>query len=140
MAAAWKTKVPSGSGYCTSTEKVVLCESKKEAVAAYDAQTEKRLWGSTRTRDRSVMLAVSVTRSLVVLSEGNRQVLRAVDLTTGKDRWNTRTIMGDSAAVSGTDLVVGGSFGLTGRDLGTGAEKWGRTKPNDDTSNPPTMV
>ncbi|MER5712745.1 protein kinase [Streptomyces sp. NPDC002122] len=145
VAAAWETKVSSGSGYCTSTEKVVLCESKKEAVAAYDARTGKRLWGSTRTRDRSAMLAVSVARSLVVISEGNnyigpgqrnRQVLRAVDLTTGKDRWNTRTIMGDSAAVSGTDLVVGGSFGLTGRDLGTGAEKWGRTEPSNDGSNP----
>ncbi|WP_314617093.1 protein kinase domain-containing protein [Streptomyces stackebrandtii] len=145
VAAAWKTKVPSGSGYCTSTEKVVLCEAKKEAVAAYDARTGKRLWGSTRTRDRSVLLAVSVERSLVVLAEGNnsigpgewnRQVLRAVDLTTGKERWNIRTIMGDSAAVSGTDLVVGGAFGITGRDLGTGAEKWGRTDPGLDGSNP----
>ncbi|MFE4617301.1 protein kinase [Streptomyces sp. NPDC056747] len=145
VAAVWKTNVSSGSGYCTSTEKVVLCESKKEAVAAYDVRTGRRLWGSTRTRDRSVMLAVSVARSLVVFSEGNnyvgpgewnRQVLRAVDLTTGKERWNIRTIMGDSAAVSGTDLVVGGAFGLTGRDLGTGAEKWGRTEPGNDGSNP----
>ncbi|MFD0151262.1 serine/threonine-protein kinase [Streptomyces sp. NPDC055721] len=145
VAAAWKAKVSSGSGYCTSTEKVVLCDSKKEAVAAYDARTGKRLWGSTRTRDRSAMLAVSVARSLVVISEGNnyvgpgewnRQVLRAVDLTTGKERWNTRTIMGDSAAVSGTDLVVGGLSGLTGRDLGTGAEKWGRTEPGDGRSIP----
>ncbi|MFC9705315.1 protein kinase [Streptomyces sp. NPDC056943] len=145
VAAAWKTKVSSGNGYCTSTEKVVLCDSKKEAVVAYDARTGKRLWGSKRTRDRSAMLAVSIARSLVVLSEGNnyvgpgewnRQVLRAVDLTTGKERWNTKAIMGDSAAVSGTDLVVGGSSGLTGRDLGTGAEKWGRTEPGDGRSIP----
>lgn len=149
VAASWTTKVPSGGGHCTSTDKVVLCESEKEAVTAYDARTGKRLWGSPRTRDNSVMLTVAPARSLVIIAEGNdamgpggwdQQVLRAVDLTTGRNRWKAATIMGRSAALSGTDLVVGGEFGISGRDVETGTEKWHRTKADHELAAYPLVV
>ncbi|MFE6979029.1 protein kinase [Streptomyces sp. NPDC057682] len=135
-AARWTTKLPSDVGHCTATDDLVLCESQKEAVTAYDARTGRRRWGTPRTRDNSVMLTVSPKRSLVIVAEGNnligtgaweRQVLRAVDLTTGSDRWNVKAPMGRSAVLSGSDLVVGSAFGISGRNVETGAETWDRT-------------
>lgn len=136
VAASWTAKLPSDLGYCTATDELVLCESQKEAVTAYDARTGKRRWGTPRTRDNSVMLTVSPRRSLVIVAEGNnligtgaweRQVLRAVDLTTGHNRWNVKAPMGTSAVIVGTDLVVGSAFGLSGRNVETGAGTWDRT-------------
>ncbi|MER6190278.1 serine/threonine-protein kinase [Streptomyces cyaneofuscatus] len=148
VTASWETKVPPGGETCMNTDKIVLCDSGREAVAAYDARSGNRLWSSPRTRDNSVLLAVAADRSLVIVSEGNdsigpgewtQQVLRAVDLTTGKPRWSVKTIMSDSAAVIGADLVVGGAFGLTGRDLVTGAEKWRRTSAGSDETAYPAL-
>ncbi|MEV5604632.1 protein kinase [Streptomyces sp. NPDC052299] len=135
-AVSWTAKLPSDVGHCTATDELVLCETQQEAVTAYDARTGKRRWGTARTRDNSIMLTVSPRRSLVIVAEGNnhidtggweRQVLRAVDLATGDDRWNVKAPMGTSAVLSGTDLVVGSAFGISGRNVETGAETWDRT-------------
>ncbi|MCG7523591.1 protein kinase [Streptomyces sp. OfavH-34-F] len=145
VTASWTAKVPSDVGHCTATGELVLCESQREAVTAYDARTGKKRWATPRTRDNSMMLTVSPRRSLVIVAEGNnfmdtgeweRQVLRAVDLATGIDRWNVKAPMGTSAVLSGTDLVVGSTFGISGRNIETGAAIWNRTTPSSAATYP----